>query len=127
MPELSALEVLMAVARTASLGAAGRELGLTQQAVSARLTSVEAQTGLRLAVRTVRGTQLTTAGVVVAQWANKLLDVSQQVDAGPGSLRAESRSKLKVAASLTVAEQLMPLWLVSLQATADRSGRKTPG
>jgi len=116
MPELSALEVFLAVARTAGLGAAGRELGLTQQAVS----------GVRLAVRTVRGTQLTTAGVVVAQWANKLPDVAQQVDAGLGSLRTESRSKLKVAASLTVAEQLMPLWLVSLQATADRSGRKAP-
>jgi|SRR5271155_228130 len=53
MPELSALEVFLAVARTASLGAAGRELGLTQQAVSARLASIEAQTGVRLAVRTV--------------------------------------------------------------------------
>ena len=126
MPELSALEVFLAVARTASLGAAGRELGLTQQAVSARLTSIEAQTGVRLAVRTVRGTQLTPAGVVAAQWADRLLDVAQQVDAGLASLRTESRSKLKVAASLTVAEQLMPLWLVSLQATAARSGRKAP-
>jgi len=101
-------------------------LDLRQQAVSALLTSIEAQTGVRLTVRTVWGTQLTTAGVVVAQWANKLPDVAQQVDAGLGSLRTESRSKLKVAASLTVAEQLMPLWLVSLQATADRSGRKAP-
>jgi len=67
MPELSALEVFLAVAKTASLGAAGRELGLTQQAVSARITSIEAQTGVRLAVRTVRGTQLTPAGVVAAQ------------------------------------------------------------
>src|ERR1700756_2816225 len=127
MPELSALEVFLEVAKTASLGAAGRELGLTQQAVSARLTSIEAQTGVRLAVRTVRGTQLTPAGVVAAQWANRLLDVAQEVDAGLGSLRSESRSKLKVAASLTVAEQLMPLWLGSPQATAVRSGRKGSG
>src|SRR6201995_3977044 len=126
MPELSALEVFLEVAKTASLGAAGRELGLTQQAVSARLTSIETQTGVRLAVRTVRGNQLTPAGVVAAQWANRLLDVAQQVDAGLASLRTESRSKLKVAASLTVAEQLIPLWLVSLQATAARSGRKAP-
>ncbi|WP_343573584.1 LysR family transcriptional regulator [Mycobacterium sp.] len=126
MPDLSALEVLLAVAKTASLGAAGRELGLTQQAVSARLTSIEAQTGVQLAVRTPRGTQLTPAGVVVAQWADHLLDTAQQVDAGLSSLRAESRSKLKVAASLTIAEQLMPLWLVSLQAAAARSGLKAP-
>ena len=46
-----------------SLGAAGRELGLTQQAVLARLTSIEAQTGVRLAVRTARGSQLTPPGL----------------------------------------------------------------
>lgn len=126
MPELSALEVFLTVAKAGSLGAAGRELGLTQQAVSARLTNMEAQTGVRLTVRTVRGTQLTPSGVVVAQWADRLLEVAQQVDAGLASLRAETRSKLKVAASLTVAEQLMPRWLVSLQAAAARSGRPAP-
>lgn len=126
MPELSAFEVLLAVAKTASLGAAGRELGLTQQAVSARLTSIEAQTGVQLAVRSVRGTQLTPSGVVVAQWADRLLEAAQQVDTGLAALRSETRSKLKVAASLTVAEQLMPLWLVSLQATSARGGRKAP-
>lgn len=126
MPELSALETFLAVAKTASLGAAGRELGLTQQAVSARLTSIEAQTGVQLAVRTVRGTQLTPAGVVVAQWADQLLNAAQQFDVGLASLRGERRSKLKVAASLTVAEQLMPLWLVSLQASAARTGRSAP-
>jgi len=37
MLELSALEVLLAIAKTGSLSASGRELGLTQQAVSVRL------------------------------------------------------------------------------------------
>lgn len=126
MPELSALEVFLTVAKTGSLGAAGRELGLTQQAVSARLTSLEGQTGVRLAIRSVRGTQLTPAGVVVAQWADRLLEVAGQVDVGLASLRSETRSKLKVAASLTIAEQLMPRWLVSLQAAANRRGRTAP-
>ncbi|GLE53185.1 LysR family transcriptional regulator [Mycobacterium montefiorense] len=126
MPELSALEVFLMVANTGSLGAAGRELGLTQQAVSARLTSMEAQTGVRLTIRTVRGTRLTPAGVVVAQWADRLLEVAGQIDAGLASLRSESRSKLKVAASLTIAEQLMPRWLVSMQAAANRRGRTAP-
>jgi len=40
MPDLAALEVLLAIARTGSLSAAGREIGLTQQAVSARVTSI---------------------------------------------------------------------------------------
>lgn len=122
MPELSAFEAFLAVAKTGSMGAAARELGLTQQAVSARLSSIEAQTGVRLAVRSVRGTQLSPAGVVVAQWADRLLDVAQQVDAGLASLRTESRKRVKVVASLTIAEQLMPRWLVSLQAAASRPG-----
>jgi DNA-binding transcriptional LysR family regulator len=126
MPELSAFEVFLAVAKTGSLGAAARELGLTQQAVSARISSIEALTGVRLATRTVRGTDLTPAGVVVAQWADRLIDVAQHVDAGLASLRTESRKRIKVVASLTIAEQLMPRWLVSLRAAASRRGHTPP-
>jgi molybdate transport repressor ModE-like protein len=126
MPELSALEVLSAIAKTGSLSAASREVGISQQAVSARLTSIESQIGVRLVTRTTRGTQLTAAGEVVAEWADQVLDVAQRVDAGLASLRAERRSRLKVAASQTVAEQLLPRWLVSLQAAGLRTGAAAP-
>ncbi|MDG3010175.1 LysR family transcriptional regulator [Rhodococcus sp. D2-41] len=126
MPGIAAFEVLLAVARTGSLGAAGRELGLTQQAVSARLNSIEAQTGVQLVVRTVRGSTLTPSGAVVAQWAAQLLEVAEHVDAGLASLRTESRKRVKVVASLTIAEQLMPRWLVSWQAAATRLGHNAP-
>ena len=63
MPDLASFEVLLAIAKTGSLGAAAREVGLTQQAVSARLASMEAQTGVQLAVRTARGSQLTPGGL----------------------------------------------------------------
>lgn len=126
MPELAAFEVLLAIARTGSLGAAGRELGLTQQAVSSRLASIESQTGVRLVQRSPRGSQLTPAGAVVAEWADQLLDVAGRVDAGLASMRTESRDRVTVAASLTIAEQLMPRWLVSLQADAARRGVSAP-
>jgi molybdate transport repressor ModE-like protein len=126
MPELSALEVLSAIAQTGSLSAASREVGISQQAVSARLTSIEAQVGVRLVTRTTRGTQLTAAGEVVAEWADQVLDVAQRVDAGLASLRAERRSRLTIAASQTVAEQLLPRWLVALQASAQRRGAVAP-
>jgi DNA-binding transcriptional LysR family regulator len=122
MPDLVSLEVLLAVARTGSLSAAGRDIGLTQQAVSARMAGLEAQTGVRLAVRTTRGAELTPAGVIVAQWADRLLGVAQEVDAGLAALREDTRSRIRVSASLTVAEQLLPSWLVSLQADARRRG-----
>jgi molybdate transport repressor ModE-like protein len=126
MPDLASFEVLLAIARTGSLGAAAREIGLTQQAVSARLASMEAQTGVQLAVRTARGSQLTPGGLVVAEWAARLLDVAHHVDTGLGSLRTQRRQQTKVVASQTIAEQLMPRWLVSLQAAAARRGVTAP-
>jgi DNA-binding transcriptional LysR family regulator len=125
MPDLTSLELLLAIANRGSLSAAGRDIGLTQQAISARMASLEAQTGVRLLVRTTRGSQLTASGAVAAQWADRLLQVAHEVDAGLASLRESSRSRVKVSASLTVAEQLLPGWLVSLQAAALRRG-ETP-
>jgi molybdate transport repressor ModE-like protein len=126
MPDLASFEVLLAIAKTGSLGGAAREIGLTQQAVSARLASMEAQTGVQLAVRTARGSQLTPGGLVVAEWAARLLDVAHHVDTGLGSLRTQRREQTKVVASQTIAEQLMPRWLVSLQAAATRRGVTAP-
>lgn len=122
MPDLVSLELLLAIGSRGSLSAAGRDAGLTQQAVSARLASLEAQTGVQLVVRTTRGSRLTASGVVAAQWADRLLQVAHEVDAGLASLREGSRSRVRVSASLTIAEQMLPGWLVSLQAAARRRG-----
>ena len=122
MPDLASLEILLAVARTGSLSAAAREAGLTQQAVSARMRALEARTGVALATRTPRGAELTPAGTVVAQWADRLLRLAEEVDAGLTALRADHRSTLRVSASLTIAEHLLPSWLVSLRADALRRG-----
>jgi DNA-binding transcriptional LysR family regulator len=122
VPDLAALEVLLAVARTGSLNAAARQVGVTQQAVSARIRSAEAQAGVALVARTPRGSTLTAEGVVVAEWAARLLAVAGELDAGLAAFRRDHRTKLRVSASLTIAEQLLPGWLVSLQTTARRRG-----
>ena len=71
MPDLTSLELLLGIASHGSLSEAGRDLGLTQQAASARLASLEAQTGVRLVTRTTRGSQLTASGAVAVQWADR--------------------------------------------------------
>jgi len=76
VPELTALEVLLAVARTGSLNAAAAEIGVSQQAISSRIRSLEAQTGVVVLRRGARGSQLTSDGVVVAEWAARLLEVT---------------------------------------------------
>lgn len=122
MPGLTCFEIFLAIAEAGSLGGAARELGLTQQAVSRRLASMEAQIGVRLAIRTTRGSQLTPAGIVVAEWAARLLEVADEIDAGLGSLRTEGRQRIRVVASQTIAEQLMPHWMLSLRAADMRRG-----
>ncbi|MCV7420967.1 LysR family transcriptional regulator [Mycobacterium yunnanensis] len=126
MPDLAEFEVILAIAETGSIGAAAKNVGLTQQAVSARLASMEGRIGVQLAVRTPRGSQLTPAGVVVAEWAHQLLDVAHHVDAGLASLRSDARTHLVISASQTVAEQLLPRWLMSLRASAARLGTPVP-
>ena len=122
VPELAALEVVLAVARTGSLNAAAHELGVSQQAVSARITGIEAQSGVVLVRRSPRGSSLTDAGVVVAQWADTVLAAARQLDTGLAALRGDRRTRLRLSASLTIAENLLPQWLVAFRAAGAARG-----
>ena len=126
MPDLDSFEVFLAVAETGSLSGAARELGLTQQAVSRRLASMEARAGVALAVRTTRGAQLTPAGELVVDCASRLLDVARDIDLSLGALRQERRERIMVVASPTVAECLMPHWLLSLQVSEAQDAKSVP-
>jgi DNA-binding transcriptional LysR family regulator len=126
MPDLDSFEVFLAVAETGSLGGAARELGLTQQAVSRRLATMEEKAGVALAVRTTRGSQLTPAGAFVAEGASRLLELARDIDASLGSLRHEGGQRITVVASQTIVEYLMPHWLLSLQAADSHYGGTAP-
>src|SRR5690349_8317983 len=80
------------------------------------MRSIEAQVGVPLLNRSPRGSQLNQAGVLCAQWAFRVLAAAAELNAGITSLRTDQRSRLRVAASQTVAEHLMPGWLVAFQA-----------
>jgi molybdate transport repressor ModE-like protein len=125
VPDLSALEVLLGVARTGSLNGAARQAGVSQQAVSARIRAMEAQTGVALVHRSPRGSTLTAGGAVIAEWAARLLEVAAGLDAGIAALRQDRRARLRVSASSTIAEQLLPGWLASFRAAA-APGRPAP-
>ena len=96
VPDLAALELLLSVARTGSLGRAAQETGVSQQAVSARIRAMEAQTGVTLVQRTARGSSLTAEGAVIAQWAARVLDVAGELDAEIAALRQDRRARLRL-------------------------------
>jgi DNA-binding transcriptional LysR family regulator len=118
MPELSAMEVLGAVAAAGSFNAAAAELHVSQQAVSSRIAALEGQTGVTLVARTPRGSSLTPAGHVVSEWASRLLALAGEMDAGLAALRQDARTAIRIAASVTIAEYLLPGWLVALRAAS---------
>ncbi|GHF40092.1 transcriptional regulator [Streptomyces mashuensis] len=115
VPDLAALELLLAVARLGSLGRAARELGITQPAASARIRATERLLGVALVERSPRGSRLTDAGVLVTDWARRVVEAAEAFDAGVQALRGRRDSRLRVAASMTVAEYLLPGWLIALR------------
>ncbi|MFF5499071.1 LysR family transcriptional regulator [Streptomyces aquilus] len=116
VPDLGALELLLAVARLGSLGAAAREVGITQPAASSRIRSMERQLGVALVDRSPRGSRLTDAGALVTDWARRIVEAAEAFDAGAQALRDRRDSRLRVAASMTIAEYLLPGWLLALRA-----------
>lgn len=115
VPDLAALELLLAVARHGSLGRAARELGITQPAASSRIRSMERQLGVALVDRSPRGSRLTDAGALVTDWARRIVEAAEAFDAGAQALRDRRDSRLRVAASMTIAEYLLPGWLIALR------------
>jgi DNA-binding transcriptional LysR family regulator len=115
--DLAAFDLLLTVARQGSLGRAATEHGISQPAASARMRQLEAQLGLALIERSPRGSRLTPAGALVAGWAQAAVDAAAALDAGVTALRREHESRLRIAASMTVAEYLLPAWLTALRAT----------
>ncbi|MGW0856340.1 LysR family transcriptional regulator [Streptomyces sp. NPDC002690] len=116
VPDLGALELLLSVARHGSLGRAAKDLGITQPAASSRVRTMERQLGVALLDRSPRGSTLTDAGALVTDWARRIVEAAEAFDAGAQALRDRRDSRLRVAASMTIAEYLLPGWLIALRA-----------
>lgn len=123
VPELRALELLAVVSKKGSLSAAAAEVGITQQAASSRVRTMESLVGTSLLDRTRRGSVLTPTGELLVQWAGAVLTAAAELDAGIAALRADRRGHLTIAASLTIAEHLLPGWLVALRAHQVQRGQ----
>lgn len=116
VPDLAALSLLLDVAATGSLTGAAARHGVSQPAASARIAGMERLLGFPVLVRSSTGSRLTPQGALVADWARDLLASAEALDAGASSLRADRDVRLRLAASMTVAEHLLPRWLVTLAA-----------
>ena len=124
--DLGALRALREVGRHGSIAAAAAVLGVSQQALSARMRTLERSMDITLLSRTPTGSHLTEQGQLIVGWAEDVLDAADRLEAGVRSIRSGVSHRLAIAASQTVAEHLVPHWLVELrsieQASAEQAG-----
>ncbi|AGL16423.1 LysR family transcriptional regulator [Actinoplanes sp. N902-109] len=113
--DLPALDLLLSVAETGSVGRAAQVHGITQPSASARLAKLERRLGVPLLVRSRRGSLLTPAGEAVVAWSHGVIDAAHTLADGVLTLRADRQARLRISASLTVAEYLLPAWLLRLR------------
>ena len=113
-PDLIALDLLDSIAELGSLGQAASRHQMSQPAVSMRMSRLERRLGVVLLRRGPAGTRLTPAGQRVAALGRRVLSEAQAMMAGVAAVVAEESSHLRVAASLTVVEHLLPGWLAAL-------------
>jgi DNA-binding transcriptional LysR family regulator len=114
LPDVASLDLLVSVGQLGSINAAADAHAITQPAASMRLRSLERVLGLQLLQRVRTGSELTPAGLATVEWAGAVLGDMRALLAGVSALRRDRRSHLRVAASMTVAEYLVPGWLRQL-------------
>jgi DNA-binding transcriptional LysR family regulator len=128
--DLGALRALREVGSRGSIAAAAAVLGVSQQALSARMRTLERAMNVTLLVHSPGGSHLTEQGRLIVGWAEDVLDAADRLEAGLRSIRSGASHRLAIAASQTVAEHLVPHWLVELhgieQASAGQASGDTP-
>lgn len=117
VPDTESLRLFVLVSNLGSIGAAAAELGISQPSASKRLTALERSLGLTLVTRTRQGCTPTPTGEMVRDWANQVLTHMDGLVNGVAALRAQQQSHLRIAASMTIAEYLAPVWISTLRST----------
>lgn len=120
IPNLQALALFVAVVDEGGLGAGARRLDMHQPNASRVIAQLEAQAGTALLERSPRGSRPTSAGLLYAAHARELLTAADEFASWLRHSRDEDARELRVGASMTIAEHLMPAWLTELRRTSPR-------
>src|SRR3954466_6484336 len=116
-PDLDSLRLLVLVGDRGTIGRAPEALGIAQPSASKRLSTLERNLGLSLVDRTRRGSALTPDGRGIAGWAPRGLAGVGGLRTGAEALRTQRGARLRVAASMTLAEHFVPAWIGEVKRT----------
>lgn len=112
---LRQLEIFRAVAAELHFGRAARRLRLSQPTVSKELARLERAWGVELFVRSSGGTALTGEGSELLEQADRVLEAAQHLERAAAAARRRRTSQVRVAASPSVVNRLMPQLLRELE------------
>lgn len=108
LPSVRQLRAFVAVYQTGQVSAAARQLALTQPAVTVLLRELEDRLGVKLFDRSTRTLRRTDAAVEAIGHAERVLAELQALGAGMAELAGARRGRVRVAATSTVAQTLLP-------------------
>lgn len=110
------LKTFVCVARRGTFAAAGREVGLTQSAVSAQIKNLEDALGVSLFDRTGRAATLNAAGQRAVTLAEEMLQLFGRM--GSPDSANDFRGSLRIGAISTAQTGILPQALVALRSKA---------
>ena len=102
------VQVFRAVAEEKSFRRAAEKLHISQPSTSQHVQLLEEELGVRLLERNSGGIRLTPAGDILLAFARQATRQSQRVIAQLAALEGQSGGQLKLAASTTVAQYVLP-------------------
>lgn len=106
--DLSELQVFLTVAREGSFSRAAERLYRTQPAVSLAIRKLEDSLGQPLFVRGARPVRLTDAGTLLSEYAERLLNLRDEVKKGLMDLEGLERGELALGVNESSIHALLP-------------------
>jgi DNA-binding transcriptional LysR family regulator len=106
--DLSELQVFLTVAREGSFSRAAERLYRTQPAVSLTIRKLEDDLGQKLFVRGARPVRLTDAGTLLKDYAERLINLRDEVKKGLSELEGLQRGELAVGVNESSIHALLP-------------------
>ncbi|HEV3482482.1 MAG TPA: LysR family transcriptional regulator [Candidatus Acidoferrales bacterium] len=117
--DLASLQVFQTVARERSFSRAAEKLYRTQPAISISIRKLEDWVGQPLFVRGSRARTLTDAGALLVEYADKMLNLREEISKGMKELQDLERGQLSLGANESSVHALLP--------ALDRYRRLHPG
>jgi len=106
--DLSQLQVFLTVAKEQSFSRAAEKLYRTQPAVSIVIRKLEESVGQPLLVRGARQVKLTAAGQLLRDYAERLLNLRDEIQKGMQDLKSLGRGELRLGVNESAIHALLP-------------------